>query len=64
MGRFLLHRLHLLHLLDHLLLCLHDLAQHFGLSYFDTWVPLGPHRLGSRSSLTSRSGLPEDMPTY
>jgi hypothetical protein len=29
----------------------------------DTWVPLGPHRPGSRPSLTSRSGLPEDPPT-
>jgi hypothetical protein len=26
----------------------------------ETWVPLGPHRPGSRSSLTSRSDLPED----
>jgi hypothetical protein len=30
----------------------------------ETWVPLGPHQPGSRSSLTSRSGLPEDPPTY
>jgi hypothetical protein len=29
----------------------------------ETWVPLGPHRPGSRSSLTSRLGLPEDPPT-
>jgi hypothetical protein len=29
----------------------------------DTWVPLGPHRPGSRPSLTSGSGLPEDTPT-
>jgi hypothetical protein len=29
----------------------------------ETWVPLGPHRPGSRSSLTSRSHLPEDPPT-
>jgi hypothetical protein len=28
----------------------------------ETWVPLGPHRLGSWSSLTSRSGLPENPP--
>jgi hypothetical protein len=28
-----------------------------------TWVPLGPHRLGSRPSPTSGSGLPEDPPT-
>jgi hypothetical protein len=31
--------------------------------YCETWVPLGPHRPGSRPSLTSRSGLPEDLPT-
>jgi hypothetical protein len=30
----------------------------------ETWVPLGPHRPGSRPSLTSKSGLPEDPPTY
>jgi hypothetical protein len=30
----------------------------------ETWVPLGPHRQGSRPSLTSRSGLSEDSPTY
>jgi hypothetical protein len=30
----------------------------------ETWVPLGPHRLGSRSSPTSGSGLLEDPPTY
>jgi hypothetical protein len=29
----------------------------------ETWVHLGPHRPGSRPSLTSRSGLPEDTPT-
>jgi hypothetical protein len=29
----------------------------------ETWVPLGPHRPGSRTSLTSRFGLPEDPPT-
>jgi hypothetical protein len=29
----------------------------------ETWVPLGPHRPGSRPSLTSRSGLPKDPPT-
>jgi hypothetical protein len=29
----------------------------------ETWVPLGPHRLGSQPSLTTRSGLPEDLPT-
>jgi hypothetical protein len=29
----------------------------------ETWVPLGPHRPGSRSSPTSESGLPEDPPT-
>jgi hypothetical protein len=28
-----------------------------------TWVPLGPHRPGSRSSPTSGSGLLEDPPT-
>jgi hypothetical protein len=28
----------------------------------ETWVPLGPHRLGSRPSPTSGSGLPEDLP--
>jgi hypothetical protein len=32
-------------------------------NYCETWVPLGPHRLGSRSSPTSGSGLPEDPPT-
>jgi hypothetical protein len=26
----------------------------------ETWVPLGPHRPGSRPSTTSGSGLPED----
>jgi hypothetical protein len=30
----------------------------------ETWVPLGPHRLGSRPSPTSGSGLLEDLPTY
>jgi hypothetical protein len=30
----------------------------------ETWVPLSPHRLGSRSSPTSGSGLPENPPTY
>jgi hypothetical protein len=29
----------------------------------ETWVPLGPHRQGSRSSPTSGSGLLEDPPT-
>jgi hypothetical protein len=29
----------------------------------ETWVPLGLHRPGSRLSLTSRSGLLEDLPT-
>jgi transposase InsO family protein len=29
----------------------------------ETWVPLGPHRLGSRLSPTSVSGLLEDLPT-
>jgi hypothetical protein len=29
----------------------------------ETWVPLGPHRLGSQSSPTSVSGPPEDPPT-
>jgi hypothetical protein len=29
----------------------------------ETWVPLGPHRPGSRSSLTSGFGLPEDPTT-
>jgi hypothetical protein len=29
----------------------------------ETWVPLGPHRLGSRPSPTSGSGLLEDPPT-
>jgi hypothetical protein len=29
----------------------------------ETWVLLGPHRPGSRLSLTSGSGLPEDSPT-
>jgi transposase InsO family protein len=29
----------------------------------ETWVPLGPHRPGSRPSLTSGSGLLEDLPT-
>jgi hypothetical protein len=29
----------------------------------ETWVPLGPHRPGSRPSPTSGSGLPEDPPT-
>jgi hypothetical protein len=29
----------------------------------ETWVPLGPHRLGSWPSPTSGSGLPEDPPT-
>jgi hypothetical protein len=29
----------------------------------ETWVPLGPHRPGSRLSPTSGSGLLEDMPT-
>jgi hypothetical protein len=29
----------------------------------ETWVPLGPHRPGSRSSLTSRSGLSKDSST-
>jgi hypothetical protein len=29
----------------------------------ETWVPLGPHRPGSRPSPTSRSGLPEDPST-
>jgi hypothetical protein len=31
---------------------------------YETWVPLGPHRPGSRPSPTSGSGLPEDSPTY
>jgi hypothetical protein len=36
----------------------------FGLfSGYETWVPLGPPRPGSRPSLTSRSSLPEDPPT-
>jgi hypothetical protein len=30
---------------------------------YETWVLLDPHRPGSRPSLTSRSGLPEDPPT-
>jgi hypothetical protein len=30
----------------------------------ETWVPLGPQQLGSRSSPTSGSGLLEDLPTY
>jgi hypothetical protein len=30
----------------------------------ETWVPLGPHRPGSRPSPTSGSSLPEDLPTY
>jgi hypothetical protein len=30
----------------------------------ETWVPLGPHRSGSRPSPTSGSGLLEDPPTY
>jgi hypothetical protein len=30
---------------------------------FETWVPLGPHRLGSRPSPTSGSGLLEDPQT-
>jgi hypothetical protein len=29
----------------------------------ETWVPLGPHRPGSRPSPTSGSGLPKDPPT-
>jgi hypothetical protein len=29
----------------------------------ETWVPLGPHRPGSRLCPTSGSGLPEDSPT-
>jgi hypothetical protein len=29
----------------------------------ETWVPLGPHRPGSRPSPTSGSGLLEDQPT-
>jgi hypothetical protein len=29
----------------------------------ETWVPLGPHRPGSRPSPTSGSDLPEDPPT-
>jgi hypothetical protein len=29
----------------------------------ETWVPLGPHRPGSRPSPTSGSGLLEDPPT-
>jgi hypothetical protein len=29
----------------------------------ETWVPLGPHRLSSRPSLTSGSGPSEDSPT-
>jgi hypothetical protein len=29
----------------------------------ETWVPLGPHRPGSRPSLTSGSSLPEDLLT-
>jgi hypothetical protein len=29
----------------------------------ETWVPLGPHRPGSWPSLTSGSGLLEDLPT-
>jgi hypothetical protein len=29
----------------------------------ETWVPLGPHRPGSRSFPTSGSGLLEDLPT-
>jgi hypothetical protein len=31
--------------------------------YCETWVPLGPHRPGSRLSPTSGSGLLEDQPT-
>jgi hypothetical protein len=31
---------------------------------YETWVPLGPHRPGSRPSPTSGSGLLEDLPTY
>jgi hypothetical protein len=30
---------------------------------YETWVPLGPHRLGSWPSPTSGSGLPEDPST-
>jgi hypothetical protein len=33
------------------------------LESYETWVPLGPHRPGSRPSPTSGSGLPEDPPT-
>jgi hypothetical protein len=29
----------------------------------ETWVPLGPHRPGSRPSMTSGSSLPENTPT-
>jgi hypothetical protein len=29
----------------------------------ETWVPLGPHRPGSRLSPTSGSGILEDPPT-
>jgi hypothetical protein len=29
----------------------------------ETWVPPGPHRLGSRTSPISGSRLPEDPPT-
>jgi hypothetical protein len=34
------------------------------LDYCETWVPLGPHRPGSQSSLTSGFGPSEDPPTY
>jgi hypothetical protein len=31
---------------------------------YETWVPLGPHWLGSRLSPTSGSGLSENPPTW
>jgi hypothetical protein len=38
-------------------------ADRLQLGVCETWVPLGPHRLGSRPSLASGSGLLEDQPT-
>jgi hypothetical protein len=29
----------------------------------ETWVPMGPHRLGSQRSLSSGPDLPEALPT-
>jgi hypothetical protein len=36
---------------------------HISTNCCETWVPLGPHRPGSRPSPTSGSGLPEDPST-